>query len=426
MSFEDKDINRVKESFDSLNREAPDFVWENLNRQLHIDRTWLKIKSRLDRIQQNRKRKEIAFYFSLIFLMLLSASLVWLFSKRESLSKGSLFVKHSYYGPLVSIDKQPNFSKTKNIETNAQKNPNNNSRTINTTPALFNYWINKTKTKTNASIIKTLPESNNGDSVYVQKENTTVLFSELVKDSLFKTPVVAFNNFPYSPSRYLCIKNNLFNDSSHFPLKQKRKVFSVGVIYALSSSLLINEEFRASNNEESLTSLTPGLSSGYGLVCNIAGQKNNSFDFEFFIKSRQSQHLQYYERGRYYNKTTVLEYSKIALMYQKDFYVFMKKPTLHIAVKGGGYFSYLTKDKVSLTYNDVEFSNVSSDYSNLDYGLKLCTSFEKDVKRFVMGFGLHAEYGIKNIFTGNSTIPMDFNNTQIFNHGAYITFRYRL
>ena len=94
-------------------------------------------------------------------------------------------------------------------------------------------------------------------------------------------------------------------------------------------------------------------------------------------------------------------------------------------VRLGPYYSILSQKKVYYTRNSEIIDLPETSLSKNDYGVKLSFGWETEIKRIVIGGGLQSEYGIKNLFTGNENVPSDFNRTNNFSYGLFLTLKYK-
>ena len=118
-----------------------------------------------------------------------------------------------------------------------------------------------------------------------------------------------------------------------------------------------------------------------------------------------------------------MNYSKITLLYQRNIQQHMRIIPSKYTIKAGWYFAYL---KNKFRYHNDDIVSINDDYADLDFGIKLAIGQEKDIRKFILGYGINSEYGLKNIFRGNERMDADFDNTKIARIGAYLIVKYKL
>lgn len=424
--IKDKNIKLIKDSFESTNSKAPEFIWENLDKQLYVDRVWMKLKIKLDKIQTFKIRIRFFLYSAGIILLLIFTGsyyfmheqyLVNNFVSKDTKLK-TLFTHNNhqdakaYYKATtlekVISEKKP---KVKNSVFIIQKTKQSKViDTLNNTPIANIYQNNLTIGNTSQfySELSMVSKQIINDSLfYIEpKEVETLGISKDDQYSQINLPEFSFDTTKQYDNYYLA-KNEL------------------GLIYSLNSTMLINNDFIESKREGSMVNVLPTVASSYGLIYNHTFSKSNVLSFEFYFLSNQNQHAHIYSNGKYYKKNIELDYSKAVISYQRDIRLFSMKPSSWFFVKAGGYFSILTKNNIYYVRNDEITDMPTSMISKNDYGIKLSIGREKETKFFIIGGGLQSEYGLKNIFKGDEYTPSDFNRTNNFSHGFFMTLKFK-
>lgn len=419
----DKNIKLIKDSFESSHSKAPEFIWENLDKQLYIDRIWMKLKVQLDNIQSSRIRMKYFLYSTGIILLIIFAGSYY-------------FIKQQHY---VNVSNSEN---TK-LKTIIPLKNNLNISINNITHCLENKSDeNKTKVKSLVFIVNEAEQVEIIDTLKkVYKDSTHLNRIQINTSNQFYSELSIIENQILHDSLYLLepkeIQALYFNYEDidkqiRFPefsidtSIQNRKYYSanneIGLIYSLNNTMLINNDFAESNRAGSMVSIVPTIASSYGLIYNYKFSKSNVLSFECYFLSNQNQHAHLYLKGKYFKKTIKLDYSKMVILYQRNISFNCMKPFSWYIVKAGGYFSILTKNDIYYVHND-EITDMPTMISNNDYGVKLCIGREREMKNFIIGGGFQSEYGLKNIFKGDENIPSDFNRTNNFSHGLFVTLK---
>jgi len=205
--------------------------------------------------------------------------------------------------------------------------------------------------------------------------------------------------------------------------KRKKSPFYIGLIASCNQSTINNIEYRVSRISTSLIESSPAYSFSYGLMAVYAFSVKDALVSELYINNQYKQSIAGYDEGYYYQKKTQLDYSSVSLLYERRFPFMFFDKQLNLAVKTGGYFSYLKQVNEII---DEETLPVEHEFENSDYGLRFMLGQQTKVKNFVLDFGVNASYGLNNIFKGNALKPTEFDRTNTYYLGIYLSIRYRL
>lgn len=424
----DNDIERIKSSFESSNSTAPNFIWENLDKQLYVDRVWMKIKVRLDTIQLYRRRTIVFAYSVCALLILLVGS--WFFLEWNGRTTNQT-AKENIRKSSLAETKVKNRSSHKLIFTSSKQSAiNKPEKHMTTTLPFLNHHF-KADAKSNLYITTTndsLKEKNlyanitNQDFIEISKSSIDALPDTIYRLDFMQIKLPKSNNDSTLPISYITIP---VDSTIPYP-KTKNSKNEIGLIYAMSNTILINNDFEESYREGSTVSLVPTFASSYGLIYNHKFSKSNALSLELFVISNQNQHSYLYVNGKYYKKAIESVYSKAVLLYQKNFHFGRMKPCNTYFVKGGGYYSLLTKNSTYLVHNNKKTDIPISIISNMDYGVKLSIGKEIELNKIIIGGGIQSDYGLKNIFLGDSYIPSNFNRTNNFSYGLFLNIKQKL
>jgi hypothetical protein len=196
------------------------------------------------------------------------------------------------------------------------------------------------------------------------------------------------------------------------------KNLEVGTTLAYNNSWLLNNETRSSFNQSSLIATDRTYKKNWGLTLNYALSHRQLFSLEAQFINRAGQEYRMFRGGQYLQNGVELRYTKLTLQHQFNFWRHGKNLPSYITLTTGLYGSKL-KQKVG------EISQEESRYANLDYGLKVALGRETNFGRAIIGYGVMADRGLKNIFDGAGPTPAEFNKTYLLNVGPYINVRYQ-
>ncbi|MDP3556234.1 MAG: hypothetical protein Q8T03_02605 [Bacteroidota bacterium] len=418
---------KIKEGFENLNKSAPPHVWSSVNRQLNIDKVWKRISAELDRRPVFYYWRRIAGIAALL-LLLLSGSFYFL-------NKPTQFA----YTP----DK---FNQQEQNNSNESFIPNNDNTSVkekNKRNQLF-----AQKQNSNAEI----NNSNNIDNRNLQQNNSTQKFivnKTIINDKRSKkftdeNTVTSSQSFPIAlsdsmpliamiPIKSIFIENNSIPEPIFSPLSLsdnnptdttlvRKKRFELGVTYSYNNTWIINNNTRKSFDENSLIQTIPTFVGSYGITANYNIYNNSAISAEFYINSKYIQKYDEFIEGTFNSKSTESNYYKFTLLYQFNINQnpYKKIPSKY-TFKAGVYGSSLKTIKHD--YNRIITTDTDK-YTATDYGIKLAIGQEKTFKHIIIGYGLNAEYGFKNIFDGNMQMSKDFNVTKNALIGGYVNVKY--
>lgn len=423
-SFENN-IKLIKDGFESSDSKAPDFVWNKLDKQLYIDRVWQKLKIRLDKTQKLRIRTRIFSFSATILLLALFISYYSLTNKSFQTIKTSN--NNINYEPFAQDKKR----ETYNYKLEQTKESHNPEKQLTLKSSILPDSI-----KTNSGEVLNSPENLINDSIVLFRLYLNKSKSEESKPSTDESHIMHDSFIYLNPKdeQLLNIGDNLdnikmidyqlYSDSTFVYSNFNSHKNEIGIIYNLNNTILINNDFIESNREGSTVSILPAIASSFGMVYNYTFSPIGAISFECFIISNQNQFINLYHDGKYYKKTIELDYSKIAVLFQKDFGFKSTNLQTNYFIKAGGYFSIMTKNNIYLTRNNENFNLTTLNIDKKDCGIKISFGREMEINNFIIGSGFQSEYGLMNIFLGNETEPSYFNRTNNFCFGLFLTLKY--
>ncbi|MFH2142393.1 MAG: hypothetical protein ABIJ97_08230 [Bacteroidota bacterium] len=422
----DKNIKLIKDSFELSNSKTPEFIWENIDKQLYVDRVWMSLKIKLDNIQTLKIRIRFFLYSSCIILfVVVFVGSYFLMKQQHHLDQ---FVFENATLKTIIFNKNKLNDSTYNRTTYSEKEmfenktmAKNSALTINES-RIYTDVIETSSNKINDSMHQIqipMNDSNqfNGEMLVIEKKKSG---EPLYYINPKEIQIVDINNC--SQINDICLPG-YYADTSRLFTNYYFMKNEIGLIYALNSTLLINNDYMENNREGSSVSIDPTYASSYGLIYNYKFSMSNSLSLEFFFISNQNQNAYLYSGGKYYKKTIELDYSKAIILYQKNICFNSMKPYSYYFVKAGGYFSILTKNNIYYVRNDEKIDIPNSMLSKNDYGIKVCIGRELEINNFIIGSGLQSDYGIKNIFKGDENTPSYFNCTNNFSYGLFLSIK---
>ncbi len=431
MSKNDDILNKVNESFNSLNEKAPDMSWGEIDEKIENSTTnindkvknsfessanmaplnsWEDIQNKLDIdevwdavLKDLEKRKRFAWWrVAAILIVLISVVTYTLFT----VPSAQVFNKTA--GDF-SIDSQTeNYEQAEILSIDQIKNKealksyllllsdiHGDDLEVQNEYELYNHQL-----QLNSSTIETLGENPARDSQVHIALNGKSLMEIIPRDEIID---VDLN--PAEVERF-----------------QLFRPFSIGIIGGVNNSWIINDNFKSSFDNESLTSSKLSFGENYGIIANYEFKNAHGLTMELFVNSRAVQKVSYYANGIYSNEYSEVNYYKASLMYstQKTFY--SKKRNHNLILRSGAYLAF---NKLSLIQTNETLTSFNSNYSKLDYGLRTTLSEEIDFHRFIFGYGIQSEIGFKNIQTISNN-ELESSAASNFNLGVFVNIRYKL
>lgn len=421
---EKKDIEtKIKENFDGLNKPAPPHIWDNLNKQLNIDRTWQRIDKKLDRRSGIIYRRKIASIAALLLLLL--GGTIYLFKNKSG--------QFTYITELTNKQEQKNPNKSAIAENNNFKKEKNR----NDKPEPLVQAQSSKKGKANPVIIMqnndipqnfTSQQFNKNKGIVNNNPSRNLIEKTMENDSLSFISIMPVKSiFVANPERNDTVLPNLCVSSDSnltATISIRKKGFEIGTTYSYNNIWIINNDTRNSFDENSLIQTTPTYAGSYGLVANYNISVNSSVSTEFYINSKYIQEYDEFIEGRFTNKATEFNYYKLTLLYQFNINQSPYKtiPSKY-TFKAGVYGASLKNHKQY--FNRIYISETDK-FTATDYGVKLAIGEEKKFGHIIVGYGINGEYGLKNIFDGNSQMPSQFNVTNNALIGGYVILKYGL
>jgi len=176
--------------------------------------------------------------------------------------------------------------------------------------------------------------------------------------------------------------------------------FSVGLSALFKNTWLLNYETFNGLKSTSLTTTVMVFSPDIGVSFNYALNENWTLQNEGFFYSSAGQEYYKFEDGGHPNIDYTLKYSTIALSSKYKFRgrkEAMIRTSLNLTA--GSYLSVLHKAGMR---KDNVLENVSTDFTTLDYGIRLVSEFEFYFSNhFSSAPGIFLSYGIPNIYKGD-------------------------
>lgn len=203
------------------------------------------------------------------------------------------------------------------------------------------------------------------------------------------------------------------------PEQQKDSGFRLGLITNINNTWINNSDLRESLSKNSLLLSKMAFTTSNGIVVDYWFNGKFGLSFSHFLNSLIKNKIGFYEDGFYKTKTTEINYFKsvITLNWRKP--LLNKRSTQNYLISAGPYIGF---NKSSIIKTGEVITAFNSTYKKVDYGLKLCVGKEHQWSKFILGYGLNSDLGLRNIIADPTEASLATN----FNFGIYGTIKYDL
>jgi hypothetical protein len=226
--------------------------------------------------------------------------------------------------------------------------------------------------------------------------------------------LISFNSKPIYLNQPI---NELIELTPNENIAKKTK-FSVGLFASLNTSIVNDEETRASFNSNNLIAYKPTISSSKGIIIDYIFNDKLSLSAYYLFQSTSKGKTAFYNSDGFYTiKTKQIDYSKYALLVNYSFNSKNSKLITNNIIGLGPYFGV---NKGSVIYQNDVITSFNSNFKKHDYGFKLILGKELMFKEFILGAGLTSDVGLKNVIDSSNQF------TSNFNLGLYLNVKYKL
>jgi len=415
----------TKEAFVVDSELPPESVWNNVNDELDIDTVWIRLDAALT-------KKRIFFYrfFSIAAFLILGIIPFFFFDGDDKVKvvcndlqeEGEYKVEHNN---LVS-NRESLTSDTDIHPSIIDNTKNSNLIVVEKRSRRFTNAVNGiSKSQTTAPNINSsngeetsISVMENGASVNAlngEKENSDLLYRS--------SPVREMNLLTIFKPNSLIDGKLIAPDSSLLALKEKNEnSWMIGVTGVIDQTKIMDAQTREGYRRNSLVLNMNSASPGLGFFVRKNLKNNLNVEWESFIWSTQKNRNSLYESGEFILKETSIDYWKNAFMVNKKMDLNKMNPENSFLLGVGLYHSIL-KGKI-VKYDGV-ITSLNQDVLNTDFGFKSNLLYQKESVRFYFAAGVHADFGLMNIFEGNNILPRYLNTTRNISVGGIVKIGYK-
>ncbi len=421
-----------------MDEPPPVGAWDAISSRMDVSDVWTGVDSKLTAID-TRKKYVRRISYSLLLLLLITVS-------------GTLLI---YYGGesekvLIVNSDNTNTSEQKELvgQNSSVLSSVENTGTSNTSTAKNNSSVN--------SGAKTVPvpPTNSAKGKYDNRGHATLTKVPSNVDSNDFEPAIASNQAPLAKENNSPQVDTLFFSSplpvSLFTLQNRD--YSFGLVLALDTALgnylpqanpenpfsgfyfgancmvkntwLLNSTTYNGLSSKSLAQTNLHFGNAYGISAGYYITPKWSTEINWYVNSQQGQTYHVYNEGQYVQEQIKLDFTAFNLsIKQNSSSRFLRKNvrTSHGVIAGIN-LAYLKKgDDGSDSGSDENYS----DYSDFDYGLRLGYEYNFLISGHVLfSPAIMGDFGIKNIYRGNASMPGSFNQTRSASFGLSLGIKY--
>ncbi|UKN01287.1 hypothetical protein K6119_16285 [Paracrocinitomix mangrovi] len=399
---------QIVEAFNQFSDDLPTSVWPEIQEELDINTVWKRIAKKLE-----KKKRRAIIWWNIAGIILLLVFAGYLFKDEfisVNQSEDSVELKEN----ISEVDSGDITSKegseiVDNISSKERELQNPESFSSNSTMSLVDRQEGFVVRSTNVSLDKDIRDDNNNTTSF-QKENS---FIELLERTSVE-PVVQLGYEQGMPNIELPVPGK--NKNLH-PRK-----WIVGGFGAVDNGLISDATTRSAFSANSINSNNFTLSTNYGLYGQFYTQKNYFVQAEFYLNSRIKRSTQEYQHFQYLNHSLKLDYCQLSLSFGKSIPLGKSNHIWFNPDIGlfGGYLKYSNE-----YVDDVLISNNTS-HKKWNYGVQVDLGIQHEFNRFVVGYGLHSNFGLANIFQGTEKQSSFLNVSQTFSNGVYLKLGFKI
>ena len=392
-------LNWYKHKIESGNLEPPELVWENIQDELDIEKSWQVINQHLTR--RAIERRNTIVFIAAGLLLLIAVGTWWYFLPDQAGESSQILAEGINETEQQTVYPKPDTPGPQTGE---------------------NITVTQIPLSETEKIQELLPEQSiNGQGVAGEKneENEERRVPQRMNYETIENRVLAINS-GVKDDLTLSESYPLFPDESANQRASFRKLY-IGSTGQLANTWLLNEKTFSGLEPSSLTSSDLSLGSYFGVFLGTNLTRKIDLQMDLNILAQNNQVYHEYIDGHYVENKMKFNYSQLALSLR---YSFFSKRILRgeHGLNLGGYTGYLHNANQQIGSETID---LSSDYNQLDYGLFMGYEYVFPVyQQLGVGTGFRVYYGLQNIYSGNKQIPAYLNKTNIASANLTLSLKY--
>ncbi|MGM0477650.1 MAG: outer membrane beta-barrel protein [Bacteroidota bacterium] len=418
--------HKVKSSFESNTEKAPEGIWAGIDKQLTIDKGWKKVRSLLQRRTFYKWTKRVAAF--LIFLLFVTPE----YGDRLPDTQGEL------NNNTVSITKnglQAKSGQTQEDEIKRerfnQESGSAQAKNTDSSDKEESIALNILTGKSNKPLTSSKENSENTDSKgsnlisASEPREKEILASQTEeneeKSNLDLIDAQVLAGLPIKQVRLLETNNEnseLIDIKVELPKETK---YEFGLFTALNTTALVNNRTRRAFDSRSLVAFNPTIGTNLGLQFVYHLKEKHAFVGNLTYATIH-QSYESFNGGSFNEESLEMNYVRLQGMYQFKYKRFdISKTALNL--KFGPYLGYMSSSSYSL--NDESKGERLDDLSKYDFGITLQLGQSYEFNKFVLDYGINVDKGLTNLYKGTEKVPASFDRSTVLGLGGYVSFRYK-
>lgn len=315
---------------------------------------------------------------------------------------------------LISVESVKNTGEIKNIKEGVEKNIHEQNNKNATTIVAQN----------NIEKLKNQGQEKNIETVFVADDNVKdvpqPIENKQVGISKNGNEIHSFSILVVQNIQAIDIEKNIFsNIDTNFVASEKVDFkksilphgFSLGSTFAVNFISTINPSTNDGLDKNSLTLNQANFGIGYGISGEYNISDKHGIEIAALINNQQGHKYSDYQEGKYTNHELKLDYSQLALLYKRKnarIGVFHKPVSFNWIA--GAYIAYL---KNANYFENSTALIVTKEYKKTDSGIIVGSGYDiYPSNHWLVSTSVCLGVGVTNIFSGNSKIPSNLNETR--------------
>ncbi|MFT6503175.1 MAG: hypothetical protein ACJASQ_003307 [Crocinitomicaceae bacterium] len=404
----------IQDSFQNIEKKAPVGGWGKVKRQVIIDEVWDKILLHQDR----RKRRVFWLWFAG------SASVVLLLISLALFNSDSVNSNGNKHGVTSEIDLDS--EKNDGIEGEPNHNESQNVKDAENPPSSIGHVTFPSSNEIGVpdkDLLSTVNIQTNIDSITMLDSLETTEFDPyrfmVTNDGIEEMDSVS--KLPYRELNALTFNNSESKIAFRpiTPLIPPRR-FEAGIIVGAGSSWLFNNDVKNGFNSSSLIQNKFSLGYSFGVNVNYNFIRRSALEVGYDVYSIHQEKYSYYEAGRLIDKNIKFREQKLSLAYKYRLRNNSMKNRIFV-VKGGAFFAHSIKEETSMNWVK---TTLNESFESIDYGLIIGAGIEHRLGPIKIEYGLKSDIGLHNITANTLELPKKFDYATTFILGGYLSVRY--
>lgn len=394
---------KVKESFHETESKAPEAVWQNVNQQLNIDRSWKVIYQRLNWRTAAIWGKRSAF-------LLIPAFLIWFaYPKQVPISEPNEQRPLNNKEQLLPVSEEGGSTKSSQPDSSSsekdQKRPSASNKNLLRPTGIANSPKLLSKAKEDASKIFSVSS----------KEEPTALISRADKPiALRPWRFIEAQRIGFAP-----IFNVLSASSSIAPGKQSQEYKSywqLGLRLHYDRFLVDNNITRQAMDANSLVAGQQDAGINYSMFLTYNWSPRSRLELSFLWDETLSQSYNRFGEGLYLDEELSYRFQNWAISYNYRWVLGESVNAPAILIGVGPYYAQLKSVNLQ---SDLGSNSLSARYRDR-YGFILKIGQEFKAGDMSLSYGLQGQFGLNNFHQGDANLPGEFDISRSQRLGFYL------